>query len=224
MKKIKSLGILGLGSRSTVFYIEELHRIYNEKMKGYGTFPFKMLQLDFDLINNQLPNRSRELDELIRHAFNKLESLKIDIALVPNITLHETIDHLKLKTKLIHPLSSTKTKIQKNNYQEVVLIASFHSMNSDYIKSYFSKYGITVVLPSQEEMHFIDLVRKEVYTDTASSQTLEQYNLLIENYAQRFAVVIACTELSIAFKNTNRNHVFDMSRIQIQQAMSEIVG
>ncbi len=222
MKKYKSLGILGLGSFSTLFYIEELNHLYHSKMEGYSTFPFKMLNVNFDAINNLLPTPSKQLENLVQQALNELIDLKVDVILVPNITLHETIDQLNLNIEIIHPLTCTLDEIQKNRCQKVILIASYHSMNSNYIKSYLTRNEIEVILPSEADMLFIDAVRKEIYANNSSSQTLEKYNLIIDKYAKKAAVVIACTELSLAFKNTNELEVYDMSRIQIQKAIDQM--
>lgn len=222
MKKYKSLGILGLGSFSTLFYIEELNRLYHSKMNGYSTFPFKMLNVNFDAINNLLPTPSKQLENLVQKALNELIDLKVDVILVPNITLHETIDQLNLKVEIIHPLRLTLQELQKKNCQKIVLIASYHSMNSDYIKSYFTKNGVEVILPIEDEMLFIDTVRKEVYADKTSIGTLDKYNSLIEKIAQDKVVVIGCTELSLAYKKDLELEIYDMSRIQIQKAFEEI--
>lgn len=95
-------------------------------------------------------------------------------------------------------------------------------MNSNYIKSYLTKNEIEVILPSEADMLFIDSVRKEIYANNSSSVTLEKYNLIIEKYAKKAAVVIACTELSLAFKNTDELEVYDMSRIQTQKAIDQM--
>lgn len=224
MKSSNSLGILGLGSQSTLFYIEELNTIFQAKMGGYSTFPFKMLNVNFDAINNLLPKPSKRLEALVAEAISELIALNVDIILVPNITLHETIDHLKLEVKVIHPLKSTLNVLLKNNCQKVILIASHHTMKSDYIRTYFTKNKVEVMLPTAEEMVFIDSVRKEVYGNTASTKLIEKYNSLVQLYAENCSVVLACTELSLAFKNDDRLNVFDMSGIQIQRAVDEIAG
>lgn len=93
------------------------------------------------------------------------------------------------------------------------------------LKNHFdnlTKNEIEVILPSEADMLFIDSVRKEIYANNSSSETLEKYNSIIEKYAKKAAVVIACTELSLAFKNTNELEAYDMSRIQIQKAFEEI--
>jgi aspartate racemase len=223
MKKFNSLGILGLGSFSTLFYIEELNCMYQAKMKGYNTFPFKMLNVNFDAINRLLPDPSKQLKDLVQQSINELTDLKVDVILVPNITLHETIDKLNLTVEIIHPLACTLDEIQKNSCKKIVLIASSYSMNSTYISSHFTKNEIEVILPSENEMLFIDTVRKEVYENKASAENLEKYNSLIEKYAEKSAVVIACTELSLAFKSTKELEIYDMSRIQILEAIKSFV-
>lgn len=223
MKKVSILGVLGLGNFSTLFYIGELNRIYQMRMKGYSTFPFKMLNVNFDAINNLLPNPSTQLEVLVEQAIAELVELKVDVILVPNITLHDTIDKLKLNVQVIHPLKCTLNELRKKKCHKIVLIASHHTMNSDYIKSYFTKNNIEVILPFEQEMYFIDSVRKEVYENTASLEMLEKYNSIVQQYAEKFSVVTACTELSLALKNPDMINVFDMSRIQIQKAMEETV-
>ncbi|MDG2431828.1 hypothetical protein, partial [Flavobacterium sp.] len=98
----ESVGLLGLGSRSTLYYIEQLNRLYNKKMGGYSTFPFMMINTNFDTINSLLPNPSNELDAVLTEYVTRLEKLEITAILIPNITLHETIDRLKIRKKILH--------------------------------------------------------------------------------------------------------------------------
>ena len=55
-----TLGILGLGSRTTQFYIQELNRMFQAKKGGYSTCPFILLNTDFHKINTFLPEPSLE--------------------------------------------------------------------------------------------------------------------------------------------------------------------
>ena len=92
-----TLGILGLGSRTTAYYITELNRLYNLYKGGYSSCPFLLWNTNFDTINSLLPNPSKELDSATQQCINEIEKLDIDFILVPNITLHETIDRLRVK-------------------------------------------------------------------------------------------------------------------------------
>ncbi|MGO4818325.1 hypothetical protein [Flavobacterium sp. W22_SRS_FP1] len=72
MDKIK-LGILGLGSRSTTFYINELNKLYNQEKGGFSTCPFTLLNYNFDAINSLLPDASDSLDAIVQDYITELE-------------------------------------------------------------------------------------------------------------------------------------------------------
>lgn len=218
--KPTSIGILGLGSNSTLFYIKELNALYNKEHNGFSTCPFKMLNTNFNSINQLLPNTSKKLDGIVKDYIDELIALVIDSILVPNITLHETIDRLNISTKIIHPVYCTISELQQKNHKKIVLLGSKHTMKSDYIKSKFTDNNLEVLLPTDEEILFIDELRKQVYHNKETENILEEFNKLIHQYAQENAVVIACTELSIALTIEHAN-VFDMARIQIKQALNQ---
>lgn len=218
----KSLGILGLGNLSTLFYIKELNNLYNKQFKGYSTCPFKLLNTNFDAINSLLPNTSKSLDTIVKQYIDDLISLKVNVILVPNITLHQTLDRLNISIPIVHPLESTITKIQKNKCKKVLLLASIYTMHSSYIKSYFANNDIDVFLPSKEDMQYVDDVRKQIYEGTETKKMLKDYNYIVEKYARNNAVVIACTELSLRLVNKEGLEIFDMSRIQINQSIKAI--
>ncbi|MBK0368385.1 aspartate/glutamate racemase family protein [Flavobacterium agrisoli] len=215
----KSLGILGLGSRSTLFYIKELNRLYQLKNGGYSTCPFKMWNTNFDTINNLLPEPSEKLKKIVRENLLKLQNMQIDSILVPNITLHQIIDSITLLPKIIHPVSLTIQKLQEKGITKVILFGSAYTMESKYIKESFQKEHLEIVLPSEEDRLFIDYVRKEIYAETESHELLRKYNNIIEKYSTDYAVVLACTELSIVWNGKNSS-VFDMARIQMEAAIA----
>jgi len=218
--KIQSLGILGLGSRSTIFYIKELNRLYHQKKGGYSTCPFKLWNVNFDGLNNLLPETSEKLETLVRKYLLELQELNVDAILIPNITLHETIDKLVDNQKIIHPVHLTAEMIKEQGVKEIVLFGSLYMMESDYLKTAFNE-NIRVILPSKEERLFIDTVRKHIYWEIETKELIKKYTDLIEKYTTNYGVVLACTELSVGWGGAN-NKVFDMSRIQIEKAVENL--
>jgi len=217
-----STGILGLGSKSTLFYLEELNRLFNDINKGFSTFPFKLLNTNFDEINSLLPKYSKALDTLVTKYFEQLLALDVTDILIPNITLHQTIDEIMKRANysisIIHPLAETKTKLKANNVHEVLLFGTYHTMNSAYIDSYFNKNGLQIKKPSQEDMIKIDGIRKEVYNGIAISENTKLLSELIEKYNKVETIVIACTELSMINKESNIR-CYDMAKIQLQETI-----
>jgi aspartate racemase len=221
MEKIK-FGMLGLGSRSTLFYIKELNSHYNQKIGGSSACPFLLLNINFDTINSLLPNTSQELDILLKAPLNELEQMDIKHILIPNITLHETIDRFVIQEKnVIHPIHLTVSKIKQNKWSKIVLFGSLHTMKSDYIPSIFNANGIEIELPTQEDMLFIDEVRKQIYANIETDEFIAKYHLLIKKYTDKNPVVLACTELSI-FNPTNNNNLLDMAQVQIVDAVKTV--
>ena len=219
--KIESLGLLGLGSRTTLFYIKELNRLYFDKKGGYTTCPFKLWNANFDAINNLLPETSSKLDVLLQNCLTELQNLKVDAVLIPNITLHETIDRIIAVPGIINAVNLTIAKLKEGDFTKVVLFGSLHTMESDYLKIKFKNEGISILLPSEEERLFIDNLRKSIHWETESMELLKEYNHLIKKYSAKYPVVLACTELPIGWNSSHIN-IFDMSRIQIGPAVENM--
>ena len=208
-----SLGLLGLGEISTMFYVNELEKVLDSKNKS-----LKVYKTNFDEINNLLPNPSEKLKEIVSKNINSLLNLDVNTLLIPNITLHQTINNLKIEVNVIHPLRETVVRLKKENFTEVVLLGSIYTMQSDYIKKYFSENGISIKTPLKNEQIFIDNLRKKVFIQSEDAALIEDYNLIIKKHAQKNAVVITCTELSVASQISN-GKIFDMARIQIEEAL-----
>lgn len=218
--KFKTIGLLGLGNESTLFYIKELNAAYARKNEECITFPIKLLNTNFIEINNLLPKPSNQLDGIVQTYIDELVKLNAELILIPNITLHETVDRLKIGVPIIHPLHSTASEIKKKKHKKVVLFGSKYTMTSNYVKNIFEEHNIAISLPSNDDIELIDEIRKQVYQQTETKNLLDSFNLIVKKYAQNNAVVLACTELSLASINNN-NKVFDMVRIQVDEAVKE---
>tara|TARA_R110002072_G_scaffold2447_1_gene20263 strand:- start:4462 stop:5124 length:663 start_codon:yes stop_codon:yes gene_type:complete len=220
MVKIK-LTILGLGSRSTSFYLKRLNSIYNQKNGGYSTCPFLLLNANFDAINSLLPTVSEKLDTAVSYYINQIKNLNIDYLLIPNITLHETIDRLNISQNILHPVHLSIAKIKENKWKKVVLFGSLFSMKSNYIKNQFKENGIEVLLPNEKDMVFIDEVRKQIYNESETDDLVKKYHSIIQKYTEIYPVILSCTELSI-LKPKDNKILLDMAEIQMEAAVKQV--
>lgn len=222
MKKTAiNLGILGLGSRSTLFYIEQLNKLYNLKFGGFSTCPFVLLNADFNTINQNLPANFSVLEKQLTPYLIALQQLGANSIVIPNITLHETFDKLNFGVKCIHPLTATIQKLKEKGIKKVALFGSLYSMEADYLHNYFNAQKISVLQPQNDEKLFLDHLRKLIYNHEETEKYLIKYRKLLEKYSKDIAVVIACTELSIPNLDENKN-IFDMAQIQIQEALNPL--
>jgi len=212
------LVLLGLGSQSTTFYISELNGLYQEKKGGFSTCPFVLLNTNFDEINALLPDVSNKLKTIVESYIRQIEKYKADYILVPNITLHQTIDSISFSPKIIHPLQLCIDNLKQDNKDKIILFGTKYTMNSAYVLDCFLQQHIAVEIPEKQDFNFIENFRNKVYNKEETPDLINQYQLILNQYAHQNPVVLACTELSI-YNKTNKN-VYDMVRIQIEEAIN----
>lgn len=218
MNSIK-IGVLGLGNRSTLFYINALNERYNQIYKGFSTFPFILYNSNFDEINPFLPNDFINTEGALLRHLNEIKSLGIEFLTIPNITLHETFDRLKFNILISHPISLTTEKLIRYKESEAVIFGSLYTMKSDYLKNSFDRKGIVLTEPSLSDREFVDQLRQDVYLGSESLAQIDEFNNVIRYYAKERPVIIACTELSVILDEKTSN-IYDMANLQIENTLN----
>ena len=211
-----SRGILGLGAVSTAFYIKEIHRKYQVINAEFSAFPFIMYQIDFQEINPFLPNQFSVLIPAIQDYLDKFSESGISKLLIPNITLHETLDQIRIPIEICHPVNLTLKYLDENQIDEVYLFGTLYTMNSEYLQSKFSEKRIKILKPIETDQIWIDHFRKKVYDEIATSDDINFFQNLLQKYAAEKPVVIACTELSVFAPKENPSCI-DMMDLQIEE-------
>jgi aspartate racemase len=212
------LGILGLGSYSTLFYVKTTNKKYQDIHGGDSTCPFTLLNTDFQRINPFLPDQFETLIERLVPYLSKLESYGISHLLVPNITLHETLDKLidHYTFELIHPLKLLVEQLNRESISEVVILGTRYTMQGDYISAFLVNQGIQTKSLQEEDMEIIDQLRTEVYEGKETTpKTRDTFIKLLKEHT----IVLACTELSVFATSQSLNCSYDMASLQIDKVL-----
>jgi aspartate racemase len=210
--------ILGLGERSTQYYVKQLHKRYLEKYKNFATLPHILFQTDFNAINPFLPDQFDTLIPNLTTILSEVEKLPVKNVLVPNITLHETLDQIETNLKFIHPVKLTVEYLKARHLKNVVIFGTSYTMNSNYIKNAFKAEGISVSEVDKEHQKEIDHLRKSLYAHDATEIELAEYIDLVKHYTNK-TIVIACTELSIVNALLKPKNSVDMAELQIKDVL-----
>ena len=219
-KQSKVLGILGLGSRSTLFYLEQLNKQYHALKGDYHTFPSITYNVDFNTINPYLPNQFEILKPVVSQQIASLLKDNVHSCIVPNITLHETIDLLQFDKPILHPVTLSLQHLKNQNVSNVVVFGSLYTMGSDYITNQLHSENITVTLPSKSDQITIDNCRKKLYNYSETNTDFEEYKALIEKYSKNSIVLVACTELSLWSTKFKKDTLVDMALLQIKAGIA----
>jgi len=214
------LGILGLGNYSTLHYINRINEEFNKINGGFSTCPFKMLNVNFNEINHYLPYKTKELAPIIERNIIELNKLEVTKILIPNITLHETVDQIYLpesiRNKITHPLNFEKVRSNDCNFSKFIVLGSLYMMESNYIAKKLKAEKVSLI---KEELLEIDRIRTSIYSQGVVDEDLNWIRKFMNSYPN-VTLVIACTELSILFsKIESKNPVIDLAEIQIKQAL-----
>ncbi|MBF8457967.1 aspartate/glutamate racemase family protein [Kaistella sp. G5-32] len=209
-------GVLGLGNASTEYYLKRIHEKYRKNKKEFSTCPLLLYQSDFQEINPYLPDQFSVLIPKLENYFSKILDFGISKLLVPNITLHETLDQMKLPFEIFHPIDLTLKYLKENSISEVTLFGTFYTMNSEYLDARFQKEGISLLKPIESDQKWIDDFRKKIYNKEESPSEINIFQNLIKKYSSGNPVIIGCTELSLfAFKENSS--CIDMAELQIEE-------
>ena len=218
-----NIGILGLGNKSTLFYIDQLNKLYNSIFKNYSTCKFLLYNTNFDEINPYLPIDFNKLEPVLSTYINNVKELKINYLLIPNITLHQTFDRLNLDIAIAHPVQLTISKLLKNNFKEAVVFGSKYMMESKYLSTSFTSEGIAISEPSEKDKIFIEFMRHQLYEGKESKADILAFEELKLKYSQNQPVIIACTELSL-FSSFDQNNIYDMALLQVEETVKQLLN
>lgn len=202
-----SLGILGLGRRSTQFYIDELDE------NGHPFF-----QTDFESINAQLPDNHLIIKELLTPVFEQIKASEVTHLLVPNITLHKVLDEMDFPFSLIHPIELMKKALQ-NAEKPVMIIGTRHTSKDSFVGKAVYDSG-TILTPTPPTIiQQADELRLAVYNGSETEVQIGDFNATIAELAAKATPVIACTELSVVSRIEGP---IDLGRLQIESALTLI--
>ncbi len=215
---MKNLVILGLGARSSLFYQQKLHEMYFKLKGAYSTFPFIVKQLDFNLINPYLPDNLAVVSPILERELKEYNVTGVQL-LVPNITIHEMLDTLTFNLQIVHPYKLLDNALGNRQRKKVMLFGTKFTNNNSYIDSYVKNNSIEKL--QNEDLLFLDDLRKKVYAYTETAQDITIFNDLINKYSKNHIVVIACTELSIINRSNDEN-VIDLSILQCHESLKLI--
>ena len=217
------LGILGLGNRSTLYYLNSLNQHYNELNGGYSTCPYLLLNVDFNTINPFLPNQFQNIIPPFTKYIEQLLKLGAQKILIPNITLHEALDKIEVfdKDLFIHPLHLLKKEILLRKEKTTVLIGTRHSMNNPYFNSFINNEGLQIYTLESQDQLLVDEFRTAIYHNSESESLINRFESLLSKLEKQYTIIVACTEISAFYKTrkVNYKNTLDLALMQIKEAV-----
>ncbi|MFA4814661.1 MAG: amino acid racemase [Candidatus Gracilibacteria bacterium] len=231
MKK-KIIGVLGgMGPESTaIFY----HALIQQCQKQYGA------QYDDDypeifIYNLPIPNIVEGLEkpeetlaQLVKGA-KKIDSIGIDFMVMPCNTAHYFYPGMakSISIPFICIFLATAKKIKAKGYKKVGFLATETTIKYKSYEKDFEKNNIKLILPDQNDQESLTKIIMNILAGHKLDADKKAMKQIIERLKSKGAkaVVLACTDLPILFKQEDMDiEVFDTVEILAEATVQYSIG
>lgn len=229
---MKKLGLVGgMGPESTIPYYHDI--VYGVKERvGNDFFPNLTIESVnvFEVLRLCGEQKYDELTDYLMKAINNLVNSGADFvalsANTPHIVFH------KLQERSVVPLVSiveaTRDEAIRLNKHRLGLLGTVFTMTGDFFRMPFENSGIEIVVPTREEMEFVNLkISSELENGIVKEKTLESFQKIIgrmqkENGIE--AIILGCTELPLLLNDeVSPVPCLDTMKIHVETLISRIV-
>jgi aspartate racemase len=225
---MKTIGLIGgMSWESSAVYYSLLNRKVKEILGGFHSSKSILLTVDFEEIQRlQHIEDWKSLNEIMMQSAKQLEAAGADIIVLCTNTMHLCSQAIiqNISIPFLHIAEATGLKISETGLKKVALLGTRFTMEKDFYKKYiFEKFGIEVIIPTEDERVEIHRI---IYGELVHGKILVEsrkiYQQIISNLQQRGAqgVILGCTEIPLLISASDVNiPVFDTTAIHAEMAV-----
>ncbi|QKG30047.1 aspartate/glutamate racemase family protein [Campylobacter sp. RM16187] len=229
MKKIGLIG--GMSYESTATYYNEINRKVNNKLGGLNSAEILLSSVNFEEIELcQHENRWDDAGEILARHAKILELGGADFILICTNTMHKVYEMVRASVKIpvIHIADATLKALKECSVDKVGLFGTIYTMKEAFYKDKLSDGGVEVLLPSEDEMKFVnEVIFNELCFGKISATSRYKFLDIISNLASRGAkgVILGCTEIGLLIDQSSTDvKLFDTTFIHIDEAVNLALG
>ena len=229
---MKTLGLIGgTGPESTIDYYRLLTNLYREKANGASPhIIINSINLKQMIEWMNAGALDRVTDQLVKE-FEILQRAGVDFAALTANTPHIVFDDLKQRVKLplISIVEATCERAQSLGFTTVALFGTRYTMQAPFYPSVFSRTGIRLVTPNEEEQNFIhEKYFGELLKDTFLPETRAQFLEIVDAMKARAgidALILGGTEIPLLLRTEEHNGMplLDTTRIHVDRLLEEML-
>jgi len=233
---MKKLGIVGgIGPESTIEYYRRLIASYRQKNKNKdGSYPEIILN-SVDLTEMLALLSANQLQELTRFLMGHIGTLAhagADFAVIAANSPHLVFDEVERASPipLISIVQAAADHAKHSGLHKLALFGARFTMQADFYPLVFSRYGISLALPTAEEQDYIhEKYFGELILGAVIPETRRRLEAIVESMKSRDGVdglIIGGTELSLIFREPEvcGIPVLDTTQIHVEAAITRMLA
>ena len=231
---MKTVGIIGgVGPESTIEYYRLIIAAYREQHPG-GSYPSIIIN-SVDLNRLIAWVTANELETLAAYLVAEIERLHragADFGLLASNTPHIVFDEISRHSPmpLISIVEAARDETKARGLRRVGLFGTRFTMQGRFYPDTFSRAGIAIVTPSEEEQSYIhEKYMNELLNNIFLPETRAHLLTIVDRMKtgdQIEAIILGGTELPLILRDTEHNGIpfLDTTRIHVRQIVAELLS
>ena len=229
----KTLGLIGgTGPESTVEYYRLLIAKYREQSDGNSPSLIINSVNIKPLLEWMTASELGKVTDYLAAEFEKLHHAGADFAALTANTPHIVFDELQQRAPLplVSIVEATRDHVQQLRLRTVALFGTRFTMQASFYPEVFSRTGIKLVTPNDEEQNYIhEIYLGELLKDVFRPETRAKLLAIADSMQTRDgieAVILGGTELPLLLRDPEHNGLplLDTTRIHVDRLVAELLS
>lgn len=225
---MKTIGLIGgMSWESSIVYYDLINKKVRKMLGGHHSCQSLMFTVDFDpIVKLQHEDKWDELDVIMADAAVRLEKGGADIIVLCTNTMHLCTEAIEKRISIpfLHIAEACGQEIKNRSINKVALLGTRFTMEKDFYKEVLAnKFGIEVIIPTEEEMKQIHrIIYDELIQGQIKDESREVYKDIIKTLEKRGAegVILGCTEIPLLISDNDVDiPTFDTTTIHAEKAV-----
>jgi aspartate racemase len=229
---MKALGLIGgTGPESTIEYYRLLIAAYREQQDGnYPRIIINSVNLKM-LLAFMNANKLEEFTQELTGAVDGLARAGADFAAFTANTPHIVFDEVQRRSRipLISIVEAACERVQTLGLKKVGLIGTRFTMQGKFYPEVFSRAGITLVTPNDEEQNYIhEKYMNELLNNIFLPETRERLLSIADELKRRHGIeglILGGTELPLLLRDEVQNGIrlLNTTKIHVARLVAELI-
>jgi aspartate racemase len=229
---MKTLGLIGgTGPESTIEYYRLLIAKYREQADGHSP-PIIITSIDLQQMIEWMANGDLAgVADGLTAEFERLHRAGAEIAALTANTAHIVFDELQQRSPLplISIVEAACEDARARGLNAVALFGTRYTMQAPFYPAVFSRAGIKIVLPNDQEQEYIhEIYLGELLKDVFRPETRVRLLEIADEMKRRDnidGVILGGTELPLVLRDEEHNGMplLDTTRIHVNKLVAEML-
>ena len=245
---MKTVGIIGgMGPESTIEYYRLIIAAYRERQIATGAAPVESHAQDAraasypSIIINSIDltklihwvsaNELGPFTDYLLWEIKRLARAGVNFGALASNTPHIVFDELRRRSPipLISIVESTCDAVQALGLKRVALFGTSFTMRAGFYPEVFSRAGVTIVVPEEDEQAFIhEKYMKELLNNIFLPETREHLLAIVDRMKAADnieALILGGTELPLILRDAEHKGIpfLDTTKIHVERIVAELV-